>query len=196
MTGGLKRSSPRARHRPSLFIMQPEISRRCSACGAAVRANATFCHQCGKPMMKSAPPGVGTTIEGPGEERAPVTDAGPENSSAARQGDGAGRTAPTAAPEKERAEDNGIGATVGATAEPSAEAATGDAAGRNRLNRARAVARGAVEERLAPRVEKLRQTSSVVLDEAADDPSVRFLLVAAALFVLFLVLLIITKLLE
>ena len=43
------------------------------------------------------------------------------------------------------------------------------------------------------RVEKLRKVSSVVLDQAAYDPSLRFLLVAAVLFLLFLVLLILSK---
>jgi hypothetical protein len=48
---------------------------------------------------------------------------------------------------------------------------------------------------VAPRVEKLRHTSAVVLDEAADDPSLRFVLIAAALFILFLALFFISKLL-
>jgi len=43
------------------------------------------------------------------------------------------------------------------------------------------------------RVEKLRHVSSVVIDQAAYDPSLRFLLVAAAFFILFLVLLILSK---
>jgi zinc ribbon protein len=43
------------------------------------------------------------------------------------------------------------------------------------------------------RVEKLRHVSSVVIDQAAYDPSLRFLLVAAAMFLLFLVLLIMSK---
>ena len=43
------------------------------------------------------------------------------------------------------------------------------------------------------RVEKFRKVSSVMIDQAAYDPSLRFLLVAAALFVLFLVLLILSK---
>ena len=45
------------------------------------------------------------------------------------------------------------------------------------------------------RVEKLRRVSSVVIDQAAYDPSLRFLLVAGALFLLFLVLLILSKVL-
>ena len=43
------------------------------------------------------------------------------------------------------------------------------------------------------RVEKLQKFSSVVIDQAAYDPSLRFLLVAAAFFILFLVLLILSK---
>ena len=43
------------------------------------------------------------------------------------------------------------------------------------------------------RVEHIRKVSSVVIDQAAYDPSLRFLLVAAALFLLFLVLLILSK---
>jgi hypothetical protein len=43
------------------------------------------------------------------------------------------------------------------------------------------------------RVQKLRHVSSVVIDQAAYDPSLRFLLVAAAMFVLFLLLLIMSK---
>ena len=45
------------------------------------------------------------------------------------------------------------------------------------------------------RVEKLRKVSSVVIDQAAYDPSLRFLLVAAVLFLLFIVLLILSKVL-
>lgn len=48
-------------------------------------------------------------------------------------------------------------------------------------------------EGVKARVEKLRHVSSVVIDQAAYDPSLRFLLVAAAFFILFLVLLIMSK---
>jgi predicted RNA-binding Zn-ribbon protein involved in translation (DUF1610 family) len=43
------------------------------------------------------------------------------------------------------------------------------------------------------RVEKIRHVSSVMIDQAAYDPSLRFLLVAGALFVVFLLLLILSK---
>jgi hypothetical protein len=47
---------------------------------------------------------------------------------------------------------------------------------------------------LMPRVEKMRQTSAVMLDEAAIDPSLRFVLIAIALFVIFVALLFISLL--
>ena len=50
-------------------------------------------------------------------------------------------------------------------------------------------------EGVRARVEKLRKVSSVVIDQAAYDPSLRFLLVAAGLFLLFLILLILSKVL-
>lgn len=43
-------------------------------------------------------------------------------------------------------------------------------------------------------VEKWRQISTTVIDEAAYDPSLRFVLVAAILFILFLVILILSEL--
>ena len=49
------------------------------------------------------------------------------------------------------------------------------------------------EDGVRSRVEKLRKVSSVMIDQAAYDPSLRFLLVAAVFFVLFLVLLIMSK---
>ena len=50
-----------------------------------------------------------------------------------------------------------------------------------------------VTENVHERVEKIRHVSSVVIDQAASDPSLRFLLVAAVIFVLFLILLILSK---
>lgn len=52
-----------------------------------------------------------------------------------------------------------------------------------------------VAETVRGRVEKIKHVSSVVIDQAAYDPSLRFLLVAAVLFVLFLVLMILSKVL-
>jgi hypothetical protein len=49
-------------------------------------------------------------------------------------------------------------------------------------------AREAVGEKIAPRMEKLRQASTVMLDEAAYDPSLRFVLVAVVILALTLLL--------
>jgi hypothetical protein len=66
---------------------------------------------------------------------------------------------------------------------------------RTKRHRVRTAAREAVEENLLPRVEKLRQASNVVLDEAAYDPSLRFILIAVALFIIFLLILFASKVL-
>jgi hypothetical protein len=53
--------------------------------------------------------------------------------------------------------------------------------------RQRAASVGAsVGGNLRPRVEKLREASTVVFDEASDDPGLRFVIIAALLFLLFL----------
>jgi hypothetical protein len=52
-----------------------------------------------------------------------------------------------------------------------------------------------VVENVRERVEKIRRVSSVVIDQAAYDPSLRFLLVAAVLFLLCFVLVILSKVL-
>ena len=52
-----------------------------------------------------------------------------------------------------------------------------------------------VAETVRGRVERIKHVSHTVLDQAAYDPSLRFLLVAAVLFVLFLVLVILSKVL-
>ena len=99
-------------------MAEPEIARRCTACGASARQGAMFCPQCGNPITTQTV--VDTT------STQPLVPARPPDG-------------------------------------------------------------------VKGRVEKLRQVSSVVIDQAAYDPSLRFLLVAAAFFILFLVLLILSK---
>lgn len=103
-------------------MSDPEIARRCTACGVTLRQRAVFCPQCGNPI---------TQVD----------------------------TAPT-------------------------EALIPEVAATEPLHTADGV-RG--------RVDKFRKVSSIMIDQAAYDPSLRFLLVAAGLFLLFLVLLILSK---
>ena len=58
-----------------------------------------------------------------------------------------------------------------------------------------AAAREAVGEKISPRVEKLRQASNVMLEEASYDPSLRFVLIAAAIFLISLLLFFLNRLL-
>ena len=51
------------------------------------------------------------------------------------------------------------------------------------------------DNQVLAKVDKLRKVSSVMIDQAAYDPSLRFLLVAGVLFVIFLVLMIFSKVL-
>jgi hypothetical protein len=50
-----------------------------------------------------------------------------------------------------------------------------------------------VEGDVKNRVQKVRKISGVVIDEAGYDPSLRFVLVAAVLFVVFLVIVLLNK---
>jgi hypothetical protein len=61
-----------------------------------------------------------------------------------------------------------------------------------KLQRAGTLARH-VEGDMVQRVKNVRKMSSVVLDEAAYDPSLRFVLVAAILFIIFLVIVLLNK---
>jgi cobalamin biosynthesis Mg chelatase CobN len=61
-----------------------------------------------------------------------------------------------------------------------------EAGTRSRIGRRAATVGASVGENLRPRVEKLREASTVVFDEATDDPGLRFVIIAAVLFLIFL----------
>jgi hypothetical protein len=61
-----------------------------------------------------------------------------------------------------------------------------------RIQRATTLARD-VEGDVIHRARQVREISIVVLDEAGDDPSLRFVLVAAFLFLLFLAIVVLNK---
>jgi hypothetical protein len=65
-------------------------------------------------------------------------------------------------------------------------AAAAQAETRGRVGRRAATVGASVSDNLRPRVEKLREASTVVLDEASDDPGLRFVIIAVVLFLLFL----------
>lgn len=63
---------------------------------------------------------------------------------------------------------------------------------RETLHRASNVARGAIEGNVK-RVEKIHHVSTAMFEEATYDPSLRFVLVALGLFVVFVILLVLSK---
>ena len=63
---------------------------------------------------------------------------------------------------------------------------------RDSLHRGSSATRGALADNVK-RVEKIRHVSTAMFEEASYDPSLRFVLVALGLFVVFLVLLLLSK---
>ena len=170
--------------------MQPEISHRCPSCGASVRdRNALFCPECGKTLSeKSTEPETTAPVELPSSKPEPeedeISEAPPDSSV---------NEPPSSAPPA-------ISETSAATVNPKDDEAVpahrrGEKT-RERLHRAsdiaRGVGRGVIEEPVK-RVEKIRQASTVVIEEASYDPSLRFVLVALGLFVVFVILLVLSK---
>jgi hypothetical protein len=212
-------------------MSEPEISHRCTSCGASVRGHALFCPECGHPLArktaKESQEGgsvsesenavqAAATDESAAKEVEPTPSPDPETESPAAieteakaepapESDAAGES--TVESPKPIAMEPGTQSAKPVTTQPErqpgrlstgrdrAAASTALAANkaRNKIQKATTAARDKLEDNVRPRVDKIRQASTVVLEEASDDPSVRFILVAGALFVLFLVLLFLSK---
>jgi hypothetical protein len=158
--------------------MQPEISHRCASCGASIRdfpEQAMFCPECGTPVPpraeKTDPLIVKTTDAATAEpppKPSAVPGPGDETSEAPAAQAGAG------------------GKSSGDDRHRTRERT------RETLHRASSMARGAIEDNVK-RVEKIHHVSTVMLEEAHYDPSLRFVLVALGLFVVFVILLVLSK---
>jgi len=92
-------------------------------------------------------------------------------------------------------ENHAVGEADATESSLAADAGTAAVAAPTRRHRVKVAAMDAVEGKIAPRVEKLRQASTVMLDEAADDPGLRFVLVAALLIIISLVLVLLSQIL-
>jgi hypothetical protein len=165
-------------------MSQPEIFRRCAHCGASSKPGELFCAQCGNALVTekndqaAEPNSLAAVNDLPVEtvlvsnvETEPHTPTSVHTSGPApvESVDPVSTTPNTVTvfPPPRRAE----------TASQQAVLTTS----------------GGLEDKAKPRAEKPRRVSSVVLDEAAYDPSIRFILVVAFLFVVFLVLLLLSK---
>ena len=193
--------------------MQPEISHRCESCGAAVREPAMFCPECGKaltqPAAESQPPAAEEQAEA--QSAPPVNEAAAASSNESTDNESAEVTPaetsnrPTADPalaqpaaaekvDLKKSKPDGSASDTPAEAAVSKQGTYGKA--RDSLHRAgsaaTSVARHALDDNVK-RVEKIRHVSTVMFEEASYDPSLRFVLVALGLFVVFLVLLLLSK---
>jgi hypothetical protein len=187
-------------------MTEPEIARRCPSCGASIRELAFFCPQCGKQLSQQKPETAQSTTS---VVTAPLVDVPSADVASAK--DAANASEPTRGSvqsakeafetlsEKRKdpklrdpnSKDPNLKNIAGQTQKPpDGRAAAG--AGRARIQRATTLARD-VEGDVIHRVQKLREISTVVLDEAAYDPSLRFLLVAAFMFLIFIVIVLLNK---
>ncbi len=169
----------------SLFTIhrmpEPQISRRCPSCGASIREQAFFCPQCGQEIRHGAEDQEASLHETQEivRESVTLTEA---DFQALQKPPGRSPSEPTTPKRGD------------ATAEKPKQRVAQRASehGGTRLQRATTKARD-VEENVAQRVQKFREISSVMIDEAGYDPSLRFVLVAAVLFVLFVVIVVLNK---
>jgi len=191
-------------------MSQPEISHRCESCGASIREQAMFCPECGQALTQSS-----ASTKPPRDEETPKP-AVADNEAATRAmlletanaatdifntAEKPSAIAPLETP-------NVSTANQPAAAVEPAKAETGDQArnssaaavskqgtyekARDSLHRASTATRGALADNVK-RVEKIRHVSTAMFEEASYDPSLRFVLVALGLFVVFLVLLLLSK---
>ena len=156
-------------------MSEPEIARRCPTCGASIREVALFCPQCGNAQPQRRARTATVPPETTSKNTAPL-----EESEVKSPQKSMFKTPDTVAiPRPEEAPKVPAGAGV--------RGAVGA-----KLQRAGTLARD-VEGDVIQRVQRVRQISHVVLDEAGDDPGTRFVLVAAIVFVLFLVIVLLNK---
>lgn len=166
--------------------MQPEISHRCPSCGASVRdfgERAMFCPECGRTLTDA------DSDKSP--EETPQVFTAPQVSTESATNSDAAETA-VAQPEKIAPADAALTENETAKQPLVEDRHTARERTRDTLHRASSMARGAIEDNVK-RVEKIHHVSSVMFEEAHYDPSLRFVLVALGLFLIFVILLVLSK---
>ena len=195
-------------------MSEPEIARRCQSCGASIRDLAFFCPQCGKELkttgeltqhdpnrdkpstavatapLNEAPEWKEQLDANRSADKKPKVEA-PKTQESKPQGPKPQEPKPPEPTYKNPA-DRGKGTPNPAGRAKGAPGAHAFAEARGKVQRATGLARN-VGGDVIQRGQKLREMSSVVLDEAGYDPSLRFVLVAAVLFLLFLVIVLLNR---
>ena len=175
-------------------MVGPEISRRCKACGAAVRANVSFCPQCGEKMQRTITSASSATPYGESppktssvaEEKPQQSPAAPQRSklSVFKRGD--------SLPVEETFSDEDLAAQNSRSAKNDKV----DLAARDGEERSTPSPRAVIVEKYPrPRSAHVRAKSTVVIDEASDNPGFRFVVISVLFFILFLLLLVLSNLL-
>ena len=176
-------------------MSEPEIARRCSACGASIREVALFCPQCGNaqphPQTRAAAAPPETTSRNTAPLEGSEVEA-PRKSMSDTIAIERPEDTPTVLANARSMSDTVAIETPEDTLKVLASAGVHGAVG-TKLQRAGTLARD-VEGDVIHRVQRVRQISHVVLDEVGDDPGLRFVLVALIFFVLFLVIVLLNKL--
>jgi hypothetical protein len=203
-------------------MSEPEIARRCTNCGAAVRGQAKFCPQCGAGRDELAAAGKAAAGQAdsppvappPAAEEKPAADV--LNRTRAFSGEEYLALSDELARQRARAKevDENYGATVLPSKDQKADLRALAAQVRVKMQ-AKESERAAPEQRPpgeqahtpgaqegvpgaqeSARGERLREVSFVLLDEANNDPTLRFVLVVIVLFVLFLLILLFSHILD
>ncbi len=155
-------------------MSEPEIARRCSSCGASIRVRAFFCPQCGTEVKpKSDQAAITQDDEVGSDPPTPEMLAETVDLSIGKQSSEQAATAPISA----------------AVPLPPTQPLRQESDPSKRI--VKTPREGPVD---AHGVERWVQISTAVLDEASYDPSLRFVLVAALLFFLFVVIVIMSEL--
>lgn len=184
-------------------MADPEIARRCRFCGASIRVRGFFCPQCGRQTSEEASDSDSEERSTETEEvalppdtvsvdldRLPTADISINRTASANA-----ETVPLyplpGMPEAVSKPDH-IEANAPTPPPPfkSPSEASLPVAG----SRTRSVSQVPADVKRG--LGKVREISTVMLDEAAYDPSARFVLVAAVLFILFLIILILSEMMR
>ena len=155
-----------------------KISTRCPACGASTRdfgEAVLFCPECGKPLSVA-------------DKEEPVDrEHSPETVTAAAI---ASSSTPNVHSDEPQPDQPSVGGKT--SGQVVGDRASARERTRETLQRASQRTRGAIESNVK-RAEKIHHVSSVMLEEATYDPSLRFVLVALGLFLLAVILLVLSK---
>jgi len=168
-----------------LLMADPDIARRCLHCGVSIREQAYFCPQCGRELGEPDDIHESASASEDISKAETIAEARRDSSESAA----AAPTSPLSSSDADLNKKNRKTAR-----NPSQRSHPPKNVQREQRPRVRAVAQEVRHDNVLQKVQRLREVSSVVIDQASYDPSLRFVLVAAALFVLFLVIVIVSKL--